>query len=66
MPVTVLLQRAREIGLGGVCIAAHPFRDNNRGMGPFESSLRLAHGIEVLNGNTTAQDNSNSVFPMLP
>ena len=46
---------------GGVCIAAHPFRDNGRGMGPFESELRVTHGIEAYNGNTADADNQRAV-----
>ena len=38
---------------GGVCFAAHPFRNNNRGL---EENLALVHGlagVEVLNGSTS-------------
>ena len=40
---------------GGVCFAAHPFRNNNRGL---EENLRAVHGLdglEVLNGSTSAE-----------
>lgn len=46
---------------GGVCIAAHPFRDNRRGL---EENLKLVHGlagIEVLNGNTSMEDNRKAL-----
>lgn len=38
---------------GGVCFAAHPFRNNNRGL---EENLRIVKGLdglEVLNGSTS-------------
>lgn len=47
--------------VGGVCIAAHPFRDNGRGMGPFEPELQLTHGVEAYNGNTADDDNQRAV-----
>ena len=40
---------------GGVCFAAHPFRDNNRGL---EEKLRVVKGLdglEVLNGSTSPE-----------
>lgn len=40
---------------GGVCFAAHPFRDNNRGL---EENLRVVKGLdglEVLNGSTSPE-----------
>ena len=40
---------------GGVCFAAHPFRNNNRGL---EDNLRTVHGLdglEVLNGSTSLE-----------
>ena len=40
---------------GGVCFAAHPFRNNNRGL---EENLRLVKGLdglEVLNGSTSPE-----------
>lgn len=40
---------------GGVCFAAHPFRNNNRGL---EEHLRLVKGLdglEVLNGSTSPE-----------
>ena len=37
---------------GGACIAAHPFRDNGRGIGHLLYTLKGLHGLESLNGNT--------------
>ncbi len=40
---------------GGVCFAAHPFRNNKRGL---EDNLRTVHGldgVEVLNGSTSPE-----------
>lgn len=40
---------------GGVCFAAHPFRNNNRGL---EENLRMVRGLdglEVLNGSTSVE-----------
>ena len=42
---------------GGVSIAAHPFRDNGRGMGEHIRSLKGAQGIEAFNGNTGPDEN---------
>ena len=42
---------------GGVCFAAHPFRNNNRGL---EENLKIVKGldgIEVLNGSTLYEAN---------
>lgn len=41
----------------GVCVAAHPFRDNGRGMGDHIRNLKGIHGIEAFNGNTRPEDN---------
>lgn len=38
---------------GGVTIAAHPYRNNNRGLGDNLYKLRGLSGIEVLNGSTS-------------
>ena len=45
---------------GGVCIAAHPFRDNDRGMGLYEPGLLRTNGVEAYNGNTTPADNQRA------
>ncbi len=40
---------------GGVCFAAHPFRNNNRGLEEHLREVRGLDGLEVLNGSTSAQ-----------
>lgn len=42
---------------GGVCIAAHPFRNNSRGLGEDLLSINGLIGIEVLNGSTSNEEN---------
>ncbi|WP_461813099.1 PHP domain-containing protein [Faecalimonas sp.] len=45
---------------GGICFSAHPFRNNNRGLGEY---LRLVHGldgVEVLNGSTLPEANKKA------
>ena len=42
---------------GGVAIAAHPFRDNGRGLRNKIKKLQGLHGIEVLNGRTVVEAN---------
>ncbi|MFR5713288.1 MAG: PHP domain-containing protein [Clostridium sp.] len=37
---------------GGVCIAAHPFRNNNRGLEENLATVKGLDGIEALNGST--------------
>ena len=39
---------------GGVCFAAHPFRNNNRGLEDNLRRVRGLDGLEVLNGSTSA------------
>lgn len=46
---------------GGVCIAAHPFRDNGRGAGAFLSQLHGLNAIEAYNGNTKLEHNKLAV-----
>ena len=46
--------------LGGACIAAHPFRNNNRGMGETLRQLTGLHAIESLNGNTCNDNNDRA------
>ncbi len=41
----------------GVAISAHPFRQNNRGMGNLIKDYKNLHGIEAFNGNTDYADN---------
>ncbi|NLI13946.1 MAG: PHP domain-containing protein [Peptococcaceae bacterium] len=45
------------INQGGVGIAAHPYRDNNRGLGDNIKILSDLAGIEVLNGRTEPHNN---------
>ena len=40
-------------GQGGVCFAAHPFRNNNRGLEEHLREVRGLDGLEVLNGSTS-------------
>jgi predicted metal-dependent phosphoesterase TrpH len=42
---------------GGVTIAAHPFRENNRGCGKYLKELRGLTAIETFNGSTKAYNN---------
>ncbi len=45
------------VNQGGVGIAAHPYRDNNRGLGDHIKILADLSGIEVLNGRTEPHNN---------
>lgn len=45
---------------GGVCFAAHPFRDNHRGLAENLSAVRGLSGVEVLNGSTLPADNQRA------
>ena len=40
---------------GGVCFAAHPFRNNNRGLEENLRTVRGLDGLEVLNGSTSVE-----------
>lgn len=42
---------------GGICIAAHPFRNNNRGLAEHLCEVDGLDGAEVLNGSTSAEAN---------
>lgn len=44
----------------GVCISAHPFRDNGRGMGEYIRNLEGLAGIETFNGNTKLDHNKQA------
>lgn len=46
---------------GGVCIAAHPFRSNSRGLEENLLSVKGLIGIEVLNGSTSNQANRKAM-----
>jgi len=41
----------------GICISAHPFRDNGRGMGEHIRKIDGLSGIEAFNGNTEPYQN---------
>lgn len=45
----------------GVCIAAHPFRNNNRGLGDKLNQVEGLHAVEVLNGNTDYNSNMKAM-----
>lgn len=40
---------------GGVCFAAHPFRNNNRGLEENLCTVKGLDGVEVLNGSTSVE-----------
>lgn len=40
---------------GGVCFAAHPFRNNNRGLEENLRTVKGLDGLEVLNGSTSLE-----------
>ena len=42
---------------GGICIAAHPYRGNSRGLGDELYRVKNLTGIEVLNGSSTPEEN---------
>lgn len=42
-------------GQGGVCYAAHPFRNNNRGLEEHLLKVHGLDGLEVLNGSTSME-----------
>lgn len=46
---------------GGVCFAAHPFRNNNRGLEENLKVVKGLDGIEVLNGSTPFEPNKKAV-----
>ncbi|NNG01402.1 MAG: PHP domain-containing protein [Desulfobacteraceae bacterium] len=45
------------LNVGGVAISAHPFRQNNRGMGNSIRQVKGLSGLEAFNGSTTIQNN---------
>jgi len=55
VPAQSLIDRINE--LGGACIAAHPYRENNRGMGEHLNRMKGLHAIEAFNGNTKKENN---------
>ncbi len=46
----------------GAAVAAHPFRDNGRGLGKTLAEMVGLTGIEVYNGNTTIEHNNQAYF----
>lgn len=46
---------------GGACIAAHPFRNNNRGLEEHLLTVRGLTGVEVLNGSTDPEANRKAL-----
>lgn len=42
---------------GGICISAHPFRNNNRGLAEHLCDVTGLDGAEVLNGSTSPEAN---------
>lgn len=48
--------------IGGACIAAHPYRENNRGMGAYLDKLTGLHAIESYNGNTKFDNNTKAAI----
>ncbi len=45
---------------GGIAVAAHPFRDNGRGLGDCIVNLPELSGVEVLNGRTAEGANARA------
>ncbi len=45
---------------GGVCISAHPYRNNNRGLEDKLKIVNKLHGIEVFNGRTDDLNNKKA------
>ncbi len=50
MPVDEFLSMV--VSEGGIAIAAHPFRKNNRGLENYLKTVKNLYGIECLNGST--------------
>ncbi len=47
---------------GGVAVSAHPFRQNNRGMGHAIREMELLGGVETFNGNTDFEQNLDAYY----
>lgn len=45
---------------GGIAVAAHPYRDNGRGLGDMTWQLPGLAGVEVFNGRTEEADNQRA------
>lgn len=61
--VTDLIMMVKEAN--GIAIAAHPFRDNQRGLGYQCARLPDLSGVEVLNGRTSCADNDRATLMAL-
>lgn len=48
-------------GQGGFCVACHPFRNNNRGLGEHLREVHGLNGVEVLNGSTSPEANARAL-----
>ena len=46
---------------GGVCISAHPYRGNSRGLGDELYRVKGLVGVEVLNGSATPEENRRAL-----
>lgn len=46
---------------GGACTAAHPYRNNNRGLGDHIYQTQGLDAVEVLNGNSTLAENQKAL-----
>lgn len=55
MPLSQMLDLVSRAG--GACVAAHPFRTNNRGLRDLVKTARGLHGVEVFNGSTDPANN---------
>jgi len=55
IPAQNLINSANEAG--GIAVAAHPFRNNGRGIGEEIRNLTGLAGIEVFNGSTKPENN---------
>lgn len=53
-----LIDRVKAVG--GVCMSAHPFRENNRGMGHHIGLVKGLSGVEAFNGSTPHHHNMSA------
>lgn len=51
--------------VNGVAICAHPFRQNNRGLGNYARHLKGLSGVEVFNGSTPLNHNLSGYYMAL-
>lgn len=59
LPAQTIIDYVNE--RGGACIAAHPFRNNNRGLEEHLLTVRGLTGVEVLNGSTDPEANRKAL-----